>query len=127
MRRCQKFGTIAAEDATRCGVCGQDLFARESESLQDAIANEEKDLATEKGKIELDQLANEKSAERRILLFYGMLVGLIIVGIILTILRSDVLNVAGIAFILLGLALVAFGALGRGPRSRRGFETRIRP
>lgn len=127
MRRCQKCGTIAAEEATRCGICGGDLFAIQSESLQDAVANEGKDLAKEKKKMEQEELVHEQTAGRRSLVFYGMLVGLIVVGIILTTLRSDTLNVAGIAFILLGLLLVAFGVLGRGPRSRRGFETRIRP
>ena len=118
MRRCQKCGAIAAEDATRCGVCGRDLFAVESESLQNAITNEELATAVAKKSVEQKELADERRTGRIVLTIYGLLVVLIVAGVILTTVRSDILNLLGIAFILFGLILIAFGALGIGPSAR---------
>jgi uncharacterized membrane protein YvbJ len=126
MRRCTKCGAIVADDATSCGICGEDLSSIEPESLQDAVANEEKALLTEGEKMQQEELASEKRDRKTILVFYGMLVGLIVVGIVLTTVRSDILNLTGIVLILFALAFVV--VLGRGPSARVGWmRRRIRP
>lgn len=116
MRRCPKCGTIAADDSDRCGICGEDLFPIQNESVQDAVSNEERTLGTEKRKMEQEELAFEKRTGRTVLLSYGVIIGIFVVGIILTTLRSDVSNITGIALILLALLIV----IARGRLPTRG-------